>query len=98
MTMLDVSVIIATYNRPAMVREAIESVLTQRGASFELIVIDDGSQDGSDAIVEEFAHESRMRFECTQNHGPAAARNRGVEMAQGPLVAFLDSDDLWLPN
>ena len=96
----EVSVIIPTYNRRAMVREAIESVLAQTVTFFELIVVDDGSSDGTG---EDFArlgaeHAKTIRIERTANRGPAAARNRGVAMARAPLVAFLDSDDLWAPD
>ena len=90
----EVSVIIPTYNRSAMVREAVASVLAQTGASFELIVVDDGS---TDSTSEELAKipDDRMRLERIANSGPAAARNRGVALARAPLIAFLDSDDLW---
>ena len=92
----EVSVIIPTYNRRAMVREAIESVLAQSVREFELIVIDDGSTDGT---AEELARlGDAIRVERIEHRGPAAARNRGVEMARAPLIAFLDSDDLWAPN
>jgi glycosyltransferase involved in cell wall biosynthesis len=95
-----VSVIIPTYNRRAMVREAIDSVLAQAAASFELIVVDDGSSDGTgeDLTRRGAEHAKTVRIERTANRGPAAARNRGVAMARAPLVAFLDSDDLWLPE
>ncbi len=92
----DLSVIIPTYNRRAMVREAIESVLAQTVAPFELIVVDDGSSDGT---IEDLALlGDSIRLERIANQGPAAARNRGVAIAQAPLIAFLDSDDLWSPT
>ena len=92
----EVSVIIPTYNRRAMMREAIDSVLAQTGAIFELIVVDDGSSDGT---AEELARIGEsIRIERIENRGPAAARNRGVEIARAPLIAFLDSDDLWAPT
>jgi glycosyltransferase involved in cell wall biosynthesis len=92
----EVSVIIPTYNRRAMVREAIDSVLAQNRAVFELIVVDDGSSDGT---AEDLARLGEsIRFERIANRGPAAARNRGVEIARAPLIAFLDSDDLWAPK
>jgi glycosyltransferase involved in cell wall biosynthesis len=96
----DASVIIATYNRRAMVREAIASVLAQRAAGFELIVVDDGSVDGTIEELERAATaaENRVRIDRIAHRGPAAARNRGVEIAEAPLVAFLDSDDLWAPD
>ncbi len=92
---LQVSIIIPTYNRRAMVCEAIDSVLAQSSQSFELIVIDDGSTDGT---VEHLVRlDPTIRIERIEHRGPAAARNRGVEMARAPLIAFLDSDDLWAP-
>ena len=96
----EVSVIIPTHNRRAMVREAIDSVLAQTLASFELIVVDDGSSDGSGGDLAQLAVDrgENIRIEHTENRGPAAARNRGVAMARAPLIAFLDSDDLWLPE
>ena len=96
----DVSVIIPTYNRRGMVREAIDSVLAQTTSNFELIVVDDGSSDGTNEELARLGAEraDTVRIECTANRGPAAARNRGVAMARAPLVAFLDSDDTWAPK
>jgi glycosyltransferase involved in cell wall biosynthesis len=91
----EVSVIIPTYNRCAMVREAIASVLAQRDASFELIVVDDGSTDGT---FEMLASIDGVTVARTEHRGVAAARNHGVAIAHAPLVAFLDSDDLWAPD
>jgi Glycosyl transferase family 2 len=98
--MPEVSAIIPTYNRRAMVCEAVGSVLAQRGATFELIVVDDGSSDGSAADLERIAavHRDLMRVERTEHRGVAAARNRGIALARAPLIAFLDSDDLWAPD
>ncbi|MGH7781957.1 MAG: glycosyltransferase family 2 protein [Candidatus Binataceae bacterium] len=100
----EASVVIPTYNRRAMVREAALSVLAQREAHFELIVIDDGSTDGSDKDLARLQiecggkHSGPMRVERIENRGVAAARNRGVALARAPLIAFLDSDDLWMPS
>ena len=91
----EVSVIIPTYNRKAMVHDAVASVLAQRDANFELIVIDDGS---TDETSESLTRLDDVRIVRTGHRGPAAARNRGVAMAHGPLIAFLDSDDLWMPD
>jgi glycosyltransferase involved in cell wall biosynthesis len=92
----EVSVIIPTWNRCAMVREAIASVLAQSGARFELIVIDDGSTDGTlDELTPLAAGAQPIIVESITHHGPATARNRGVELAHAPLIAFLDSDDRW---
>lgn len=101
----DVAVVIPAYNRRAMVCEAVKSVLAQRDAKFELIVVDDGSTDGTwdeltqiAAVANDHAQWEMMRIERTPNRGPAAARNTGVAMGSARFVAFLDSDDLWLPH
>jgi glycosyltransferase involved in cell wall biosynthesis len=91
----EISVIIPTYNRAAMVVEAVESVLAQEMSEFELIVIDDGSTDDTETRLGIFG--SRLHYFKQQNAGVSRARNRGLEIARAPLVAFLDSDDLWLP-
>jgi glycosyltransferase involved in cell wall biosynthesis len=90
-----VSVIIPTYNRRDFVREAIASVLAQTYRDFELLVIDDGSDDDTATIVQEFAG---VRYVFQPNRGVSAARNRGVTVSNGELLAFLDSDDLWQPR
>ena len=95
----EVSVIIPTYNRCAMVIEAVESVMAQRDVAFELIVVDDGSSDGTvEQLRDRFAGESRIGLLSIAHSGPAAARNRGVGVAQAELIAFLDSDDLWMSD
>src|SRR5581483_5598200 len=96
----EVSVIIPVFNRREMVAEAIASVLAQREASFELIVVDDGSTDGTGAAVEQALEDSTrpVRVIQTENRGAAAARNLGVDASAASLVAFLDSDDLWSPD
>jgi len=91
-----VSVIIPTYNRWPIVEEAIESVLAQSYGAFEIIVIDDGSDDGTADRLQKYA--GSLRLVSRERRGVAAARNYGVGIAQGRYVAFLDSDDLWLPN
>ena len=91
----EVSVIIPTYNRRAMLLEAIDSVHAQSIREFELIVVDDGSTDGSAEHLKGLAKTARI--ERIEHRGPAAARNHGVALARAPLIAFLDSDDLWLP-
>jgi glycosyltransferase involved in cell wall biosynthesis len=105
MSTAEVSVIVPTRNRRAMVREAVESVLAQRAVEFELIVIDDGSTDQTRdelvAIASRAACEGRnaaIRIGRGAGRGPAAARNLGLAMATAPMVAFLDSDDLWSPG
>jgi glycosyltransferase involved in cell wall biosynthesis len=78
-----------------MVTEAVESVLAQEMTDFELIVIDDGSTDQTEERLSSYG--SRLKYYQQENAGVSAARNRGLEFANAPLVAFLDSDDLWLP-
>ncbi|MCB9799246.1 MAG: glycosyltransferase [Candidatus Omnitrophica bacterium] len=91
------SVIIPVYNRPEPLKRALKSVLAQKGVSFEVIVIDDGSTDGTGEMVRaEFAAVQYHYY--PENRGPAFARNRGVEKAGGKWIAFLDSDDEWLPG
>lgn len=78
---------------------AIESVLAQTFERFELLVIDDGSTDGSSAIARTYAaRDPRVRYQRQENAGQGAARNAGVEAARGQAIAFLDQDDLWLPD
>lgn len=92
-----VSVIIPTFDRRALVREAVSSVLAQAGVDVELIVVDDGSTDGTaDALEAEFG--SALTVLRTGNRGVSAARNSGVAASCGELIAFLDSDDTWLPG
>lgn len=91
-----VSVIIPTYNRDWIVKEAIESVLAQDFSDYELIVVDDGSDDRTPEILA--AYEDPITVIRQSNRGVSAARNRGIAAATGRLIAFLDSDDLWLPQ
>ena len=92
-----VAVIIPTFNRRALVGEAVRSVCAQSCSDYELIVVDDGSEDGTaEALRDEFG--GRLRVIHTENRGVSAARNTGVAASQGELLAFLDSDDLWHPE
>lgn len=88
-----VSVVIPTYNRWPMVREAVDSVLAQTFGDFELIVVDDGSADGTAQRLAGYS--PRLRVLRQPRRGVAAARNVGVRDSAGAIVAFLDSDDLW---
>ncbi len=91
-----VSIIIPTYNRAAFLMEAVESVAQQTFQDFELIVIDDGSTDGTEKAVQKYHRQLIYRYQ--NNRGVSAARNLGIQTARGKWVAFLDSDDLWLPK
>ena len=92
-----VSVILPVHNRADVLSRAINSVLAQEFAEFELIVIDDGSTDGSAAVASSFG-DARIRIiELGENRGGNVARNEGIRAANSPLVAFLDSDDRYLP-
>jgi cellulose synthase/poly-beta-1,6-N-acetylglucosamine synthase-like glycosyltransferase len=91
-----VSVIIPTYNRGWIVKEAIDSVLGQDFSDYELIVVDDGSDDNTREILG--AYGKAITVLQQPNRGVSAARNRGIAAAAGGLIAFLDSDDLWLPG
>jgi glycosyltransferase involved in cell wall biosynthesis len=91
-----VSVIIPVYNGERFLRPAVESVVEQTYRPLEVIVVNDGSTDSSEQILEEYA--GRIRYFRQENAGRAAARNRGVDEARGEWVAFQDADDLWDPG
>jgi glycosyltransferase involved in cell wall biosynthesis len=98
-----VSVVIPTYNRANQTIAAIESVLAQTYPNFEIIVVDDGSRDGSDDAIQRFIRERTDRspeilFFGQPNQGASAARNTGISKARGEYIAFLDSDDSWDPD
>lgn len=95
-----VSVIMPAFNASAYIAESIQSVLDQTFVEFELIVVDDGSIDKTRNIVDSYrVKDSRIILHCASaNQGVAAARNKGVELARGKYIAFLDADDLWMPN
>ncbi|MBK9123562.1 MAG: glycosyltransferase family 2 protein [Chloroflexi bacterium] len=92
-----VSAIIATYNRRDYVCVAIDSVLAQTYPSVVLIVVDDGSTDGTGDMLRE-RYEDRIRYVYQANQGRSEARNHGMRLAAGEYIAFLDSDDLWEPD
>ena len=92
-----VSVIVPTYNRARMVVESVESVLAQSFSDFEVIVVDDGSTDTTREVISAFT-DDRIHYIYQDNRGRSAARNRGIEASEGEYLAFLDSDDLFLPE
>lgn len=93
-----VSVVIATYNLAAYVPLAIQSVLDQDYSNIEVIVIDDGSTDGTRNAVKPYLNDARVRYLFQDNRGQAAAKNYGVRQSHGDYVAFLDGDDMWAPE
>lgn len=93
-----ISIIIPTYNRASVLERAVRSVLNQEGAELEVIVVDDGSTDGTREVLESIG-DPRVRYERLPGRsGACAARNRGIELARGDYIAFQDSDDEWLPG
>jgi len=92
-----VSIIVPAYNAADTIVETMESALGQTFADFELLVIDDGSMDNTGEIVSSI-RDPRVRLLKSVNNGPAASRNLGIRAASAELIAFLDADDLWLPN
>ncbi|MBG9389065.1 glycosyltransferase family 2 protein [Caenimonas aquaedulcis] len=95
-----VSTIIPVFNRPAMLREAVASVIAQTWRPIEIIIVDDGSTDGTPEAARQLQeeHPSIVRVESQRNAGPGAARELGRTLARGEFVQFLDSDDLLLPD
>jgi glycosyltransferase involved in cell wall biosynthesis len=91
------SVVIPVFNRAAVLARALESVLRQSDQDFEIIVVDDGSSDNPAQVVERLG-DPRIRCVRKDNGGGGAARNRGIDMARGRFVAFLDSDDVFLSH
>jgi len=89
-----VTVIIPSCNRAQRVSDAIDSVLAQSFQDFELIVVDDGSTDGTESTLKR-NYGGRIKYIRQENKGPAAARNTGIRTARSELIAFLDSDDVW---
>ncbi len=92
-----VSVIIPTYNRAKFIGRALDSVLGQTFTDYEVIVVDDGSTDGTREVLEA-AYDGKIKYIYQKNGGVSAARNRGISEARGTYVAFLDSDDFWVPE
>lgn len=97
----NVSVVIPAYNCDRYLAEAIDSVLAQTEQDYELIVVDDGSTDRTQQILQTYRNQALnidLRTVCQLNQGVAIARNHGIELARGKWIAFLDADDVFLPN
>jgi glycosyltransferase involved in cell wall biosynthesis len=93
---MSVTCILPVYNGERFLAEALESVLDQNVPDLDVLVVDDGSTDGTPAVLERFG--SRIRVVRQENAGVSAARNRGLDEARGPFIAFQDCDDLWMPG
>ena len=92
-----ISVIIPTFNRAKLIKDAINSVIGQTYQNFELLIIDDGSTDNTSEVVNSIG-DTRIKYIYQENTGVSRARNNGIENASGEYIAFLDSDDLWHPE
>jgi len=95
-----VSIVLPTYNRPALLRDGLASIRQQVEQNWELIVVDDGSTDCNRQVVEEFQDQvtQKVTYIYQDNAGAGVARQRGLEATGGSLIAFMDSDDPWLPH
>src|SRR5882724_5687019 len=94
----EVSVLLPAYNAAATVAKAAESVLTGDDVALELILIDDGSTDGTSEVLESIARDSRVRVISHQNMGLAASLNQGIAVASAPFIARMDADDISAPG
>lgn len=90
-----VSIILPTYNRGYILNQAIDSVLAQSYGDWELIIVDDGSTDGTKEDISTYLEDFRIRYLYQENAGQATARNRGVEESVGDIIMYLDSDDVY---
>jgi len=94
-----VSIIMPSYNTAQYITETIESVLNQTYTNWELIIVDDCSPDNTDQVVKSFLSDGRIRYlKNEKNSGAAVSRNKALREAKGKWIAFLDSDDLWMPD
>ncbi len=91
-----ISVVLPVFNGAQFIGNAIQSVLKQSVRDFEVIVVDDGSTDGTEKVVRQYSDGIRYHFQG--NQGAGVARNIGVSLAQGEWIAFLDADDTWYPD
>jgi glycosyltransferase involved in cell wall biosynthesis len=94
---MKISVVMTTYNYGSFVKESINSVLSQTYKDFELIIIDDGSEDGTKKIVSKYTSDARVKYLYQDNAGQPKAKNRGIRESRGEFIAFLDADDIWMP-
>lgn len=94
---LKISVNICCYNSEKFITETLKSVLDQTFDNFEVIIVDDGSKDRTGEIIKKF-DDPRIKYFYQQNRGLSASRNRAIELSSGEYIAFLDHDDIWLPD
>jgi glycosyltransferase involved in cell wall biosynthesis len=92
-----ISVIIPVYNGEKTIKQTVESVLNQTFRDFELLIINDGSQDATLEIIQAI-NDERIQVFSYQNSGVSASRNRALTKAKGEFISFIDADDLWTPN
>lgn len=90
-----VSIIMPVYNGEKYIKEAIESIINQTYSNWELLIVDDGSTDNTASIIKEF-NDSRIKYMYQKNQGPSAARNKGLDLAEGNYIAFIDADDMYV--
>jgi len=93
-----ISIITPTFNRERTITLAVESVLAQSYKHWELLIIDDGSLDGTGDRLSSYLEDDRIQYHFQENQGQSIARNQGLQHARGAFVCFLDSDDLWTPG
>ena len=93
-----VSIVLSTWNRAAMLPGAIDSVLAQTREDWELIIVDDGSEDETASVLAAYGRDPRIRSFRQPHAGPGAARNAALARAQAPIIAYLDSDNEWMPD
>lgn len=93
-----IDVIIPTFNRAVLLKRAVESVLAQTYQMFHLHVVNDGSTDETDSVMEKFLSDQRVHYLKQKNKGVSGARNFGIHQSQAEWIAFLDSDDQWMPS
>jgi len=98
MSIPTVSVVVATYNYGQYLAQALDSICAQSFTDWEAIVVDDGSTDNTQAVIEPYLNDVRFKYARTDHVGQPAAKNTGIRVARGKYITFLDADDAWLPE
>src|SRR5438067_11155953 len=96
--MTQVTVIIPTFNLARVITKALDSVLAQSLQDFEILIVDDGSTDQTQSVVEPYLRDRRIKFVYQENRGMSGARNRGIMLSSTKFIAFLDADDAFEPE